>query len=85
MCGIAGVLSRRSVSVTLLTGMLDLMAHRGPDGEGEWRGALPGDGEIWLGHRRLSVLDLSDAASLANARWGWRRRVGVQRGDLQLS
>lgn len=34
---------------------LDLMAHRGPDGRGLWTG--PG---IILGHRRLSIVDLSD-------------------------
>lgn len=37
--------------------MTDLIAHRGPDGEGHYR-----DGPIGLGHRRLSIIDLSDAA-----------------------
>src|SRR3712207_7902385 len=30
--------------------------HRGPDAAGEWA-----DHECWLGHRRLSIIDLSDA------------------------
>ena len=36
--------------------MRDTMAHRGPDGAGIW---LSGDGRIGLGHRRLSIIDLS--------------------------
>lgn len=43
--------------------MLDTLAHRGPDGQGAWSGDLPGGGAVWLGHRRLSIIDLSDAAS----------------------
>jgi asparagine synthase (glutamine-hydrolysing) len=44
--------------------MTDAMAHRGPDGDGIWMG--PADARGWgamLGHRRLSILDLSAAAS----------------------
>lgn len=37
--------------------MTDALAHRGPDGEGQWC-----EGPIGLGHRRLAVLDLTDAA-----------------------
>src|SRR5689334_5977049 len=36
--------------------MCDLLAHRGPDGDGVWA-----DGPIGLGHRRLAIIDLSDA------------------------
>ncbi|MDQ4145284.1 MAG: asparagine synthase (glutamine-hydrolyzing) [Actinomycetota bacterium] len=48
--------------------MRDVLAHRGPEGEGEeW---LAGEGlpSVYLGHRRLKIIDLSDAASqpLAN-------------------
>ena len=39
--------------------MRDTMAHRGPDGGGTW---VPRDGRIGLGHRRLSIIDLSSAA-----------------------
>lgn len=42
--------------------MLDLMAHRGPDGAGQWREASSGEPSVALGHRRLAIIDLSDAA-----------------------
>ena len=54
MCGIAGIVGRRPVREGALGRMLDLMAHRGPDGDGLWRSD---DGRIALGHRRLAVID----------------------------
>ena len=58
MCGIAGIVDFRSAVVdeTLLRAMTDALAHRGPDDEGVI--CRPGMG---LGHRRLSILDLSPA------------------------
>jgi asparagine synthase (glutamine-hydrolysing) len=38
------------------------LAHRGPDGKGIWTGRC-NDWNVMLGHRRLSIIDLSDAAS----------------------
>lgn len=38
--------------------MRDTMAHRGPDGVGTW---LSNDGHVGMGHRRLAIIDLSDA------------------------
>jgi len=38
--------------------MTDALAHRGPDGEGWWQ---DDGGNVLLGHRRLSVIDLSEA------------------------
>ena len=58
MCGIAGILmldARPPVSAYLLP-VLDALAHRGPDGSG-----ICTHGPIVLGHRRLAILDLSDA------------------------
>ena len=64
MCGLAGVLSFRDsvfqVSSTYLKDMIDTMLHRGPDGEGIW---ISPDRHVGLGHRRLSIIDLSAAAS----------------------
>src|ERR1700733_5797959 len=62
MCGIAGILSSdpAHVSGDRLKKMTDAIAHRGPDGEKAWIDAA---GLVGLGHRRLSVIDLSDAAA----------------------
>ena len=55
MCGIAGIYDRQGDSdSSAVSRMLDVQAHRGPDGCGMW--ADPG---IVLGHRRLAFLDLS--------------------------
>ena len=57
MCGIAGLLRTSGLlptdSVTV-TAMTDCLAHRGPDGSGQY----VGDGVV-LGHRRLSIIDLA--------------------------
>ena len=64
MCGIVGALTFGSTSFDVrrdfVTRMLDTVAHRGPDGAGIW---ISADGRVGLGHRRLSILDLSQAAS----------------------
>src|SRR6516165_9597044 len=41
---------------------IDLASHRGPDGRG-WRVFDTVQGPLALGHRRLSIIDLSDAAA----------------------
>ena len=63
MCGIAGFLALGSRSGdagpdAVLRSMTDPLRHRGPDDSGSWRDVEAG---VWLGHRRLSILDLSDA------------------------
>ncbi len=63
MCGIFGLfLSRSLTEADISLGRLgcEALAHRGPDGDGEW---FDIDAGVYLGHRRLSILDLSDAAS----------------------
>lgn len=56
MCGIVGVcnLNNEPVPAVLLTRMTDIIAHRGPDGQGHYF-----DGPVGLGHRRLAIIDLS--------------------------
>ena len=56
MCGIFGVVGH--LPLELAARCLDRLAHRGPDGRGLL--ALPG---CVLGHRRLSILDVSDAGA----------------------
>jgi asparagine synthase (glutamine-hydrolysing) len=43
-------------------GYLDLVSHRGPDGQG-WREFDSSAGPVAMGHRRLSIIDLSEAAA----------------------
>ena len=59
MCGIAGYIStNKAIDKSLLEGITDVIAHRGPDAAGYFT-----DHHVALGHRRLSILDLSDAAN----------------------
>ena len=64
MCGIAAILVYRDpgakVSAEEMRRLLDRMKRRGPDGAGEWYSL---DASVGLGHRRLSIIDLSDNAS----------------------
>ena len=63
MCGVAGILHfGRSDPVTsnILHKMNNAMLHRGPDGDGIY---ISKNRRIGLGHRRLSIIDLSEGAS----------------------
>ncbi len=51
--------------------MTDALAHRGPDGEGAWFSA---DHSVGLGHRRLSIIDLSTGA----------QPISNERGDVHI-
>ncbi len=53
MCGICGFTGASEADAPILKSMCDIMAHRGPDGEGQYF-----DQGIALGHRRLSLIDL---------------------------
>jgi asparagine synthase (glutamine-hydrolysing) len=58
MCGICGLLSRSGrAEQDRIAAMTRTLVHRGPDGEG-----LHVEGPIALGHRRLSIIDLSECA-----------------------
>ena len=61
MCGICGILATAEgfeTGLTHLEEMCKTMSHRGPDDGGTWRST---DGAVALGHRRLSIVDLSAA------------------------
>ncbi|MBE1160432.1 asparagine synthase (glutamine-hydrolyzing) [Dyella acidiphila] len=56
MCGIAGIAAGHNDTQHVLSKMLDRLQHRGPDDAGIWSGD-----HLSLGHRRLSIVDLSPA------------------------
>lgn len=62
MCGIVAVAARNPAEVNArvpeVERILDATAYRGPDARGIWKGS-----QVLLGHRRLSIIDLSDAGT----------------------
>ena len=65
MCGIAGFWKAQNTTTidkkrSQLDQMLKSLIHRGPDANGQWMDSETG---IFLGHTRLSILDLSDAGA----------------------
>src|SRR3954465_11607593 len=60
MCGLSGILNveRKPVDPAIIRRMSDCMAHRGPDADGFYI-----KDEVALGHRRLSIIDLSTLAN----------------------
>ena len=59
MCGICGLFkvnSNRKVDRLTLRNMVSTLVHRGPDDEGIY---INDDDSVGLGHRRLSIIDLS--------------------------
>src|SRR5579859_4707078 len=62
MCGIFGWVSYRKglgpEELCQARAATALLAHRGPDNQGEWH-----DRHVFMGHRRLSIIDLSTAAN----------------------
>ena len=62
MCGIVAVFdylsTGRRVDPGVFDSVVDTLAHRGPDGRGTWH-----DGPVSLGHRRLAILDPTEAGS----------------------
>ena len=55
MCGIIGFSSRIDNAETVLEEMMEKIRHRGPDAGGKYL-----NGEIALGHRRLSIIDITE-------------------------
>ena len=76
MCGIAGIYAYREpappVDQSELLRIREAMIHRGPDGAGLW---ISPDRRIGLAHRRLSIIDLSEAGAQPMAAAGGRYRV----------
>jgi asparagine synthase (glutamine-hydrolysing) len=61
MCGIAGIIhiDKEKVQPSVIKKMTDSIAHRGPDGDELW---IDDNNRVGLGHRRLSIIDLSHEA-----------------------
>ena len=64
MCGLAGIIGYHpgapAVDAQALERMREAMVPRGPDGHGQW---ISDDGRVGLAHRRLAILDLSEAGA----------------------
>lgn len=58
MCGICGWVSNQKVDRSILETMIGALQHRGPDAQG-----IKVMGNVGLGHSRLSIIDLSEAAN----------------------
>lgn len=92
MCGVVGVVVPAGAQIERqrLERMTSTLAHRGPDGSGIW---ISEDGRVGLGHRRLSIIDVSSAGAQpmcsATGRYlvsfnGEIYNFGVLRGELEV-
>ena len=81
MCGICGVFhfqKSAEVEIDLLTRMTDSLAHRGPDDSGSY---ISENRRIGLGHRRLSIIDLSSSGHQPMADSSGRLQI-VYNGEI---
>jgi asparagine synthase (glutamine-hydrolysing) len=92
MCGIVGTIGNTPLG-DVLTGVLRSLHHRGPDSAGEVRLSCQGT-DLWLGHARLAILDLTEAGHQPmcsqDGRWwvnfnGEIYNHGDLRKDLQVA
>ncbi|MBS0385950.1 MAG: asparagine synthetase B, partial [Proteobacteria bacterium] len=75
MCGIAGFVGVGERSD--LAAMTKALAHRGPDGEGEY---IDAERRVFLGHRRLAIVDIAGGAQ---PMWNAEATIGVvQNGEI---
>jgi asparagine synthase (glutamine-hydrolysing) len=77
MCGLAGFLFSQRINslVSTLKEMTDAISHRGPDDEGFWFNRTSGSSpQVGLGHRRLSIIDLSTG----------HQPIGNEDGSVQI-
>lgn len=79
MCGIAGFTTTQSASENYndaIASMVNAMKHRGPDAQNSWNNA-----SVYLGHARLSIIDLSETSNQPMLS-GDGRYVIVYNGEL---
>ncbi|MBI3804167.1 MAG: asparagine synthase (glutamine-hydrolyzing) [Nitrospirae bacterium] len=78
MCGIAGIVgSGQHENIAVVKQMTRAMALRGPDGEGIWH-----EGPVFLGHRRLSIIDLEGGHQPMIVRRDGKNHVIVFNGEI---
>jgi asparagine synthase (glutamine-hydrolysing) len=82
MCGIAGIYSFAEnfspIKLEPLHGMMDQMIARGPDALGDW---LSKDMRVGLGHRRLSIIDLTESGNQPMGSYDGRYQI-VFNGEI---
>ncbi len=79
MCGIVALISPAvPIRRDLLDALRDRLRHRGPDNASSW---LDASGRVGLGHRRLSIIDMSHAADQPMASSDGRYRI-VFNGEI---
>jgi len=79
MCGIVGIFNKHNfITKETVIKMRDIFPYRGPDGQGYW---LNSDATLALGHRRLSILDVSAAGNQPMADREQRFRI-VFNGEI---
>jgi asparagine synthase (glutamine-hydrolysing) len=82
MCGIAGIYSFAEnfspIKLGSLHGMMDQMIARGPDASGGW---LSKDMRVGLGHRRLSIIDLTESGNQPMGSYDGRYQI-VFNGEI---
>ena len=82
MCGLVAIFAYRDnappVAKTELVAAGEAMRTRGPDGHGHW---IAGDGRVGMAHRRLAIIDLSDAAAQPMVAEDGRCRI-VYNGEI---
>src|SRR5688572_18183304 len=85
MCGLLGMIRLGlPLDTRALDAARDCLNHRGPDGSGTWVGEDSGDVHVGLGHRRLSIIDLSERGLqplVRNARGVARPATGAPIAD----
>ena len=81
MCGATGEvrLDGRTPDVAAVSAMAEAMAPRGPDGAGVWS-----QGRVALGHRRLKIIDLSEAGAQPMVDADLGLAIALERLHLQL-
>ena len=79
MCGITGLIKLNGdvVSFDVLKQMTNAIAHRGPDGEGQWI-----EDYIGIGHRRLAIIDPSPAGHQPMISYDGRWILSYNGGDV---